>query len=491
MQGKIGKNRSRSIVAAAAIAPLALVAPIEAYAVVVNEQVSVLQSISEVVPDQIYIGDSLIIDLDDIFEDSDELYFTVINYNPDVADVRVLSGDLHIGGKNTGSTIVGLLASYDSDGLFVREEFEIKVVQNSGLQDAHNDGITIDDIVRYMKLNPEQTFDRQRVGYLLGQIKLIESQVNQSPVSTVDEVEVLWSRDQGEQLGINLSNYFYDADGDSLTYTVDVLSSGSMTSASITDNSDVSLMTNASIGSSIWLEVNASDGIAENYIASKRFNVKIENSTPNHAPEIDWENSDYSLTMIEDEPDLNQRSGQIVASDPDGDSLTYSIMNGFNGMMGYATIDSNSGEFVYTPNPNAYGADSFTVQVDDGRGGIVSAWIEVNIEPVNDAPDGGNPPAQYAAQGAPFSYEIPINELYSDPDGDDILFDVVVLDQLEDAADSSWLNIEVNPDTGNPVIWGTPGDQTGVIYLRLTIRDEHQAGNFKDFTITVDANSAP
>src|SRR5262249_21260912 len=41
---------------------------------------------------------------------------------------------------------------------------------------------------------------------------------------------------------------------------------------------------------------------------------------------------------------------------------------------------------TYKPNPNFFGADSFTYTVTDGHGGNATASVNVTVAPVNDAP---------------------------------------------------------------------------------------------------------
>ena len=67
-------------------------------------------------------------------------------------------------------------------------------------------------------------------------------------------------------------------------------------------------------------------------------------------------------------------SSQIVASDKDGDILTYSIKNAATN--GISNVDSITGEYVYIPFNNYYGNDSFVVEVTDG---VVAKLVTINV----------------------------------------------------------------------------------------------------------------
>lgn len=93
------------------------------------------------------------------------------------------------------------------------------------------------------------------------------------------------------------------------------------------------------------------------------------------------EAADATLNVTEDTP----TAGTLSASDGDGDDLTYSIVT--QGTKGTVTINNAAtGEYTYTPNANATGADSFTFKVNDGKADSNIATITVTITEVNDDP---------------------------------------------------------------------------------------------------------
>lgn len=93
----------------------------------------------------------------------------------------------------------------------------------------------------------------------------------------------------------------------------------------------------------------------------------------------------------------------VDASDPDGDTLTWSITTA--AMSGIATgsgTGTTFGALNYTPDANFNGSDSFVMQVSDGNGGTDSITITVTVNPVNDPPSisAVNPPVVIQDSGA-------------------------------------------------------------------------------------------
>src|SRR5690606_26800992 len=52
---------------------------------------------------------------------------------------------------------------------------------------------------------------------------------------------------------------------------------------------------------------------------------------------------------------------------------------------GTVSVNAN-GSWTYTPAGDFNGADSFTVSVSDGNGGVTTATVNVGVTPINDVP---------------------------------------------------------------------------------------------------------
>jgi hypothetical protein len=90
--------------------------------------------------------------------------------------------------------------------------------------------------------------------------------------------------------------------------------------------------------------------------------------------------------------------GQLVGSDADGDSLTYTIQSApANGSV--EMIDMAIGEFSYTPSPDFNGTDSFLYSVTDGEDISGGAEVTITVLPVNDPPVANAGPDQVVNVG--------------------------------------------------------------------------------------------
>jgi YVTN family beta-propeller protein/VCBS repeat-containing protein len=179
-----------------------------------------------------------------------------------------------------------------------------------------------------------------------------------------------------------------------------------------------------------------------------------------------------TLAVIEDTP----ATGTLVASDPNHDALTYSIVS--NGTIGYAAVDADTGAFTYTPNHNAFGADTFTFRVSDGTTSSNEATITVTITPVNDAP--------VAADGTVTTSEdtsVSGTLIASDVDGPALAFSIV--------ANGTKGTATVSPATG--AFTYTPNlNATGTDTFTFQATDGSLPSNLATVTVTITpVNEAP
>ncbi len=99
---------------------------------------------------------------------------------------------------------------------------------------------------------------------------------------------------------------------------------------------------------------------------------------PNRPPQI---TSTQLAPVVED----LASAGRVFASDPDGDSLVYRLKDGAGPQHG-TVVFGQDGNFVYQPDANANGADSFTIEVTDALSGTAEYTFNPLIAARNDAP---------------------------------------------------------------------------------------------------------
>ncbi|HIF9454242.1 TPA: tandem-95 repeat protein, partial [Photobacterium damselae] len=246
-----------------------------------------------------------------------------------------------------------------------------------------------------------------------------------------------------------------DADGDNLTFKP----GSGPTNGSVTVNPDGSweYVPNPDFNGEDSFTVVVDDGNGGNDTITVTVNVTPTNDAPI---------GDDVSTETQEETAV---SGQLTATDVDGDNLTFKP--GTNPENGSVTINAD-GSWEYVPNPDFNGEDSFTVVVDDGNGGTDTITVTVNVAPVNDAPVGEDVSAETQEETA-----VTGQLTATDVDGDNLTF--------KPGSDPTNGQVTVNPD-GSWEYVPNP-DFNGEDSFTVVVDD----GNGGTDTITVTVNVTP
>ena len=217
---------------------------------------------------------------------------------------------------------------------------------------------------------------------------------NDGPVSTA--ISGLSSLDAQTNLSYDVSGHFSDPDtGDNLTYTATGLPPG----LSIDPNTGIisgdidHSASRGGIDGRYTATITATD--TSGATTSQKFDWNVANAIPTVADDTGAADEDAPL-------EVSARHGVLANdSDPDGDILTVSQVNGSAANVGVAIAGTNGGTFTlnadgsYTFTPGsafqhlgigekAY--SSITYSVSDGEGGTATATLTIEIVGTNDTP---------------------------------------------------------------------------------------------------------
>jgi RHS repeat-associated protein len=159
---------------------------------------------------------------------------------------------------------------------------------------------------------------------------------------------------------------------------------------------------------------------------------------------------------------------QVIASDVDGDPLTYSLVAPPTGM----TIDPNAGLIQWTPLSAQLGNNSVTLQVDDGQGGIAQQTytVVVSSTPLNPPPSITSTPPLAATVGALYQYQVQAH----DPDGETLHY----------ALQNPSGNMHIDPLTG--LLQWTPAlAEVGTVAVAITVTDTGGGTASQDYAVGV------
>ncbi|MDI9589031.1 MAG: Ig-like domain-containing protein, partial [Acidobacteriota bacterium] len=192
-----------------------------------------------------------------------------------------------------------------------------------------------------------------------------------------------------------------DADGDTLTYAI-VAGPTHGTLSGTAPNLTYTPAANYNGPDSFTFKAN--DGTADSNVAT----VTITVTPVNDAPVA----QDQSVTTAED----TAKAITLVATDADGDTLTYTIVAGPS----HGTLSGTAPNLTYTPAANYNGPDSFTFKANDGTIDSNTATVSITVTPVNDAPV-----AQDQSVTTPEDTAKAITLVATDADGDTLTYAIV------------------------------------------------------------------
>jgi fibro-slime domain-containing protein/RHS repeat-associated protein len=163
---------------------------------------------------------------------------------------------------------------------------------------------------------------------------------------------------------------------------------------------------------------------------------------------------------------------QVVATDLDGDHLTYVLDTPLTGV----TLDVATGLMSWTPTSSQLGAHPLQIHVSDGRGGSAPQSVPITVTTAgsNGAPTITSSPRLTGVVGLTYSY----NAVATDPD-----YDLLVWSLAQAPA-----GLSINPLTGT-LRW-LP-NQVGTFPVQVKVSDPYGGTSIQPFTITIRGTDSP
>ena len=254
-----------------------------------------------------------------------------------------------------------------------------------------------------------------------------------------------------------------DDDGDALTFSISNQPSWASFDSSTGRLSGMPTIGDAGTDGNIVISV--SDGLSSASLAA--FSITVNAAAANSPPQI----SGTPPSSVNAGATYSFTPG---ASDPDNDTLTFSISN----QPTWASFDASTGRLSGTPGDADVGTVSnIVISVSDGESSdsLPAFSITVTMTATNSPPQISGTPATSinANQGYSFTPDA------SDPEGDSLTFSI--------SGQPSWASF----DTSTGELSGTPGDAEVGVYsdIVISVSDGQADASLAAFSISVEAIS--
>ncbi len=317
-----------------------------------------------------------------------------------------------------------------------------------------------------------------------GDFDLTVNNINEAPVLNTNLSDQTVAEGATASYQFNATD-FTDPDGDALTYSA-TLVGGAPLPAFISFNAATRTFTftnpaDADVGT-YQIEVTASDGTLT---ATDVFDLTV--TDVNNAPDTLIDNN--AAVNAVDEGALTGTTVGVtaLATDPDGDALTYSLSDNAGGRF---AIDANTG-VVTVANGTLLDFESatshdITVEANDGNGGTRTETFTINVNNINEAPVlNTNLSDQTVAEGATASYQFNATD-FTDPDGDALTYSATLVGGAPLPA-----FISFNAATRTFTFTNPADADVGTYQIEVTASDGTlTATDVFDLTVT-DVNQAP
>ncbi len=244
---------------------------------------------------------------------------------------------------------------------------------------------------------------------------------------------------------------------------------------SFTDNGDGTAILTGTPGDSDIGQNNVTLTLTDHQIATPVVQSFVINVSPiNDQPTFDQFPTDITINELE----LYQ--ADIVASDPDGPSITLTATT-IPTWLSFTDNGNGNGQLTGTPNGDNLGDNLVTLRASDGIGGNLEQSFTITVNQFNYPPSFTSQPTLTVLQGNEYSY----NVVTQDPNTWAVL-------TLSATTIPAWLSLTDNGD-GTGLLTGTPSNQeVGMHQVSLEVSDSVAPNTIQAFTIEViNVNDGP
>ena len=204
---------------------------------------------------------------------------------------------------------------------------------------------------------------------------------------------------------------------------------------------------------------------AAGYAATQRFMIAVESGQQDHAPVVTSTPPGEATVGV-------LYTYDVDATDPDGDTLTFSLDTAPTGM----AIDAASGLIQWTPSEDQIGDHPVVVRVDDGVCCSVTQSFTLVVERPNGPPSISSLPPGGATVGVLYAYDVEA----VDPDGDSLTYSL----------DTAPAGMVIDAVSG--LIQWTPAEaQIGDHAVVVRVEDSRGAWANQSFTLVVERPDNP
>ena len=164
----------------------------------------------------------------------------------------------------------------------------------------------------------------------------------------------------------------------------------------------------------------------------------------------------------------------VQARDPDGDTLTYDLPLGPNGMR----IDSRTGQLGWLPTADQSGEQQVVIRARDGQGGTWLQSFQIDVDATNTAPVITSSPVTNASVGNLWEYRLHVQEAEGDP----LMFELV--------APVSGMSLSSSNNSDASAVLSFTPTAAGSVDVVLVAKDSRGGRSEQRFAVQIVATAA-